>query len=475
MTFAFVQKSAALAFGDAVTSFSTSRTGVTAGNLAVVTASNQTSDATNPALPVATPTGWTVGMANNGAPLGANPTYKDSAAVFYKASSAGGTETATWSSLPTDTYIAASIEEFSYSGTCSVDVTGHNEIAGNVGATSNTVGPITSTASSGLIVGVNGGGVGLSTPTTGYTALFIEPDANVHTPHSSGYKILSASGSQTMVFPGTGSDTWAGWAGAVVIFKDSGGGGPTATTATAAVGVATVSGAGASSAKTAGTAAAGTATVSAVASASAVTTATAAAGVATVSAVGAGVNGTAAVAATGTSTVSATAAATSRTLGQADGLATVSGAGASLAATAGSAAGLATVSGSGAATAATTATPAVGAATVSGVGSSVAAGQTTAIPADGAATVSAQASSIVATTAVPAAGSAFVSATTPSLSGGGDAWGKKKRRQQVQAEVNRLNLEIIKAELAEEAKAESVVEAIGDEYDDDEDVLMLLL
>lgn len=473
MTFAFVQKSTALAFGDGVTSLSTSRTGVTAGNLAVVTASNQTSDSTNPALPVATPTGWTVGMANSGAPLGDSPIYKDSAGLFYKASSAGGTETASWSSLPTDTYIAASIAEFSYSGTCSVDVTGHNEIAGNVGATSNTVGPITNTTSSGLIVGVNGGGVGLSTPTTGYTALFIEPDASAHTPYSAGYKILSSSGSQSMVFPGTGSDTWAGWAGAVVIFKDSGGGGPTSTTATAAAGVATVSGAGASSAKTAGTAAAGAATVSAVASASAVATATAAAGTATVSAVGAGVNGTAATAANGTATVSGAAAATSRTLGQAAGIATVSGAGASLAATAGSAAGVATVSGAGASSAATTATPAAGTAVVSGVGNSIAAGQTNAIPADGVATVSAQASSIVATSAVPAAGSAFVSATTPNASGGGDAWGKKKRRQQVQAEVNARNLEIIRAELAQEAEA--VVEAIADEYDDDEDVLMLLL
>lgn len=57
-------------------------------------------------------------------------------------------------------------------------------------------------------------------------------------------------------------------------------------------------------------------------------------------------------------------------------------------------------------------------------------------------------------------------------SGGGNAWGaqKAKRRQQVQSEVNRLNLEIIRAEIAKKAKA---VEA--DEYDDDEDVLMLLL
>lgn len=59
---------------------------------------------------------------------------------------------------------------------------------------------------------------------------------------------------------------------------------------------------------------------------------------------------------------------------------------------------------------------------------------------------------------------------------GGNAWGKKKRRQQIQAEVNARNLEILRAEIAQEMKAETVVEGIqADEYDDDEDVLMLLL
>lgn len=55
----------------------------------------------------------------------------------------------------------------------------------------------------------------------------------------------------------------------------------------------------------------------------------------------------------------------------------------------------------------------------------------------------------------------------------GDAWGKKKRKAQVQAEVNARNLEILKADVAEEMKAEAIVETV--EYDDDEDALMLLL
>lgn len=57
-------------------------------------------------------------------------------------------------------------------------------------------------------------------------------------------------------------------------------------------------------------------------------------------------------------------------------------------------------------------------------------------------------------------------------SGGGNAWGnKKKTRAQVQAEVNALNLQIMKAEIA--SQAVEIAEVV--EYDDDEDVLMLLL
>lgn len=74
---------------------------------------------------------------------------------------------------------------------------------------------------------------------------------------------------------------------------------------------------------------------------------------------------------------------------------------------------------------------------------------------------------------VSAVGSAG-NVSPPASSSGGNAWEKtqKKRRAQVQAEINARNLEIIKAELAQESEPE-VVEA--EAYDDDEDVLMLLL
>lgn len=169
------------------------------------------------------------------------------------------------------------------------------------------------------------------------------------------------------------------------------GGGSSATTATAAAGAATVSGAGRSTAATAGSAAAGSATVSGIARSTAVTTASAAAGSATVSAVGAGVTTTTASAAAGSAVVAANASATTRTAGQAAGAATVSALASS--------------------SAASTATPAAGTATVSAVGSTVGGGQTTAVPAAGVAAVSALASSIARTSAVPAAGSSTVSAT----------------------------------------------------------------
>jgi hypothetical protein len=65
------------------------------------------------------------------------------------------------------------------------------------------------------------------------------------------------------------------------------------------------------------------------------------------------------------------------------------------------------------------------------------------------------------------------SVSPPSTTSGGDAWGreKKKRRAQVQAEVNARNLEIIRAELAQE-----VIEIEEEPFDDDdEEALMLLL
>lgn len=81
---------------------------------------------------------------------------------------------------------------------------------------------------------------------------------------------------------------------------------------------------------------------------------------------------------------------------------------------------------------------------------------------------------------VPGVGALTLTGWAPDVAqssfGGGNAWDKerKKRRAQIQAEVNRRNLEIIKAELQAEM-VETVEEIALVPYDDDEEALMLLL
>lgn len=281
-------------------------------------------------------------------------------------------------------------------------------------------------------------GGSLTYANSGYT-VSSESDGNNYWTGAIGRQIVNTTSAVTSSWTVSASN------GGTITFaiKEASGGGPTTTDATAAAGVATVSGVGASIAATAGTAAAGVATVSGVGSSTAVTTATAAAGTATVSAVGAAVIVATATAAAGVATVSAVGSSTAATAGQANGTATVSAAASSTAVTAGQASGSATVSGVGASNAATTATPAAGTSVVSGVGSTVAAGETTAIPAAGVATVSAVASSIATTTAVPAAGTSTVSATSTESSpvqllGGGPGGPQKRRKGGTESYLERL-------------------------------------
>lgn len=202
----------------------------------------------------------------------------------------------------------------------------------------------------GFVGSDSGGSSDTFTEGSGMTKLGEVVDSNLYWTGALAYVVVSATTArvQSWTNSGGGSNSTQ----LVSSFKASGGGGgPTTTDATAAAGVATVSGVGSSNATTSGSAA-GTATVSAAGASTAVTTASAAAGAATVSATGA-------------------------------------------------------------AASATTATPAAGTSVVSGVGSSTSAGVATAIPAAGVATVSALARSIAATTAVPAAGTSTVGATTP--------------------------------------------------------------
>lgn len=222
MAITFVQKSSQV-FGDGVTSFSTSLTGVTAGNFVVVTVDKASgSDSNNPALAMPAPdeAAWLTAIAGTG-PTGTGA-YRPVNAIFYKLASAGGTETVTWSSLPGDSYIEATISEFHCDGTWAFDTAirtiGDSSSPASVSGISNAV----ATALAIAVVATDANTISsLAGPTTGYTQIDISDNNSAHNCYGSGYKILSATGAQSAGWTWTGSGPWMG---SLALFHEVAGG-----------------------------------------------------------------------------------------------------------------------------------------------------------------------------------------------------------------------------------------------------------
>lgn len=218
MAIAFVKKSTQ-SFGDGVTSFSTSLAGVTAGNLVVVTVDKASGgDSNNPALAMPAPDGggWSTAIAGTG-PTGTGA-YRPVNAIFYKLASAGGTETVTWSSLPGDSYIEATISEFSCSGTWAFDAgirtVGDGTSPQSVSGISNS----TAVALAIAVVATDANTItNLVGPTSGYTQIDLSDNNSAHNCYGSGYKILAATAAQSAGWTWTGSGPWMG---SLAIFRE---------------------------------------------------------------------------------------------------------------------------------------------------------------------------------------------------------------------------------------------------------------
>lgn len=230
MAIAFVKKSTQT-FGDGVTSFSTSLAGVGAGNLVAVTVDKASGgDSNNPALAMPAPDGgaWLTAIAGTG-PTGTGA-YRPVNAIFYKLASAGGTETVNWSSLPGDSYIEATISEFSCSGTWAFDA-GIRTVGD--GASPQSVSGISNSTAVALAIAVVATDANtisnLVGPTTGYTQIDLSDNNSAHNCYGSGYKILSATAAQSAGWTWTGSGPWMG---SLAIFREvAGAGGVTCTLA----------------------------------------------------------------------------------------------------------------------------------------------------------------------------------------------------------------------------------------------------
>jgi len=373
----------------------------TAGNLVVLTCCVSRGDTAATAF--STPSGWSVAQAPAGAAIGA--TYSPVVAIFYKLSSAGGTESATVTA-PFGSYGWAQIEEFSggpftFTGAQSA----HAEFT--TGATSRATGTTGANSIADAVViavghpeDTTGSTSALGTPST-YTSIDLEAANNAEVAWSNAYKLLSSTGTQSATHNWT---TNSYYAGAIAIFEGPSGGGSSADM-TPAAGVATSSTMATSAAKT--------------------STATAAAGVATSSTmVGRSTAASSMTVAAGTATASTMVgrAGAAATMTPAAGAATST----TMAGSAASAAGMTAAAGtSTAATMATSAVkvasmvPAAGVATsATMVGSSASAGTANMVPAAGQATTGTLAgASVAAASMVPAAGQA----TTATMSTGGAA------------------------------------------------------
>lgn len=176
-------------------------------------------------IPNATPTGggtWNTTTA---------PTEQNAGNAFvcYAMNATGGATTVTVD-YGTGFYVEGSVVEFSGMVTTSaLDVQTSNSNAGSTTPTSGTTGT-TSQANELVLVCVqvstSSTNVGLDVPaTTGYTNLHVEQDSGSTIGHSSDYKIVSATGTQSAAW-GTLSASEA-WSAKIATFKEASAGGVT--------------------------------------------------------------------------------------------------------------------------------------------------------------------------------------------------------------------------------------------------------
>jgi hypothetical protein len=251
----FVQKSTQL-YADNVASIAPSLAGVTAGNLVVLTVR-----LTQAAFPtaIATPAGWSVAEAAAG--VNQTGTFYHLTGTFYKASPAGGTESATVN-FAASSYAEAEISEFSLAVTGVLDVHSTNE---GLTATSATTPSVSNTQADALVIAqivLDDGGSGisaLSSPaTTGFSAIATTADNATHACGNSSYKVVYATAAQT------GGWTWAGsgtYNSSIVIFSIPSSGASGAVASTQAANTSVINSANAISGAEAATQAANTAVI----------------------------------------------------------------------------------------------------------------------------------------------------------------------------------------------------------------------
>lgn len=220
MAFALVNKSSSPTFGDSVTSQSASTSwSVAAGNLIVCTVSMATgTDAASPAAAIPTPSGWTRAVHVEGIGTG---DYKPCQAVFYKAASAGGTETASFTGLGGDTYIAIDFAEFSYSGTCVIDTSSTNATGSGTSLAS---GSITNTGANAVAIACGSFDqqiVTITGPGSPFTQLTLSNTNSTHCCHASGYVIRTSATATNDAYTSSGA---APGSSALVFFKETSGG-----------------------------------------------------------------------------------------------------------------------------------------------------------------------------------------------------------------------------------------------------------
>jgi hypothetical protein len=221
MAVAFVKKSTRAAFGGG-SSAAPSLASVSAGNLVVLVVGASRGDTA--ATAIAAPSGWTAAQNPAGPTIAGSPNYTPVAGIFYKLSSAGGTESATVS-LPSGSYGWAQIAEFSGGPFTFTAAQSANGVF-NTTATSRATGTTgANSISDAVVIAVGhpedtiGSVSALGTPAT-WTSIDLEATNSAEVAWSADYKILSSTGTQSATHSWT---TNAYYSGVIGIFEGPGG------------------------------------------------------------------------------------------------------------------------------------------------------------------------------------------------------------------------------------------------------------
>jgi hypothetical protein len=204
----FVQKNTVTA-GLGVTSLSSSLTGVTAGNLVILTiAWDVNGGSTGPSLDgTAVAAGWLVAENPAGVVSTGNSGWDTGVSIFYLQNAASGTRTVNVT-FPNSTRANTLLSEFSgYATSGAKDQVATNNVASG---TSLTVTSGTTTVATELVIAavaqcfvLGNGNNTVSDPPTGYTSLAVLQDTNTYASFEFAYKEVSSTGTQSATW------TWA--------------------------------------------------------------------------------------------------------------------------------------------------------------------------------------------------------------------------------------------------------------------------